>query len=339
MKIRTDFVTNSSSSSFVVDITVIDKDGNDYTVAIHPDDGGGNGDADLNCKAKDIAKTSNIDELIKLLSDSLCINKGEGGFELYDKDLVEFDDDDLDDRSDEFEANLDDEEEDEFDDDEEYFEAQLKKALEYYRNRLSKYGEFLKKKEISNLEKIVLKRKWFAWGECASGFHADPDAFAEGITKLAKKVINSKGEEKEEAKKKFEKFLADFDGDIEAFPDGFLGSKVKGSIVWNKFSDSLEELAQKLISGDLPDRDYAESTTTIDLQKKKVISQKSEYILRKDEDDESDNKGIESGLSQKDKKEILDFYKINPHLRSSDIAYILGYEGFEEEIRQVIGEE
>lgn len=46
MKTRTDFVTNSSSSSFVVDI-IMDKDGNEYTTAIDPDDGGGNGNATL----------------------------------------------------------------------------------------------------------------------------------------------------------------------------------------------------------------------------------------------------------------------------------------------------
>ena len=40
---------------------------------INPDDGGGNGDANLNCKARNILKTKTIDELIDMLSNSVGV--------------------------------------------------------------------------------------------------------------------------------------------------------------------------------------------------------------------------------------------------------------------------
>ena len=71
MKIRTDFVTNSSSSSYVVEICVEDVDGNEYTVKLPKDEGDGNFSVNLNCTAEEIISAGSIDELIAMLSEGI----------------------------------------------------------------------------------------------------------------------------------------------------------------------------------------------------------------------------------------------------------------------------
>ena len=75
MKIRTDFVTNSSSSSYAVEIAVKTTDGKRHNVWIAPDDGGGNGEADLTCTAQEIMKSNSLDSLFELLINSLYVDE------------------------------------------------------------------------------------------------------------------------------------------------------------------------------------------------------------------------------------------------------------------------
>lgn len=75
MKIRSDFVTNSSSSSFCVEICIKAKNGEEFTARIDPDDGGGNGCADVNCSGEKLLHSSNVQELLDLLQDSVEVQE------------------------------------------------------------------------------------------------------------------------------------------------------------------------------------------------------------------------------------------------------------------------
>ena len=60
---------------------------------------------------------------------------------------------------------------------------------------------------------------------------------AKELPGLAKRVCESKGEEKEVAKKEMAEYLAKFNGSIDGnwgdrFPSGFMGSTATGAIVW-----------------------------------------------------------------------------------------------------------
>ncbi len=245
MKIRTDFVTNSSSSSFVVEIAIKTTDGKEFLSRVDPNGGDGIGDANILCSAEDVLKSESVEELTQLLTEKIVVNVPE-------EDIV---------------VNM----------PEEAADCCAENIATFFNNVAKEI------KSIGDIDTITFSRIWSAWGEGASCFGWNLDYFAEELPELAEQVCELDGEEKENAKKALQNYLSKFPGTIEGewggcFPSGFMKTKAKGSIVWTGIANNIEEFAQKVMDEDLPNDDYAVETITVDMQSKKV-TQRAEYIL------------------------------------------------------------
>ena len=251
MKIRTDFVTNSSSSSFCVEISLKSMDGTEYSAVISPDDGGGNGSANINCKAKDIANVSDVSALLRLLRDHLEIAERMQMWEIEDE-------------GDEWEEN----------DNEDVLYS-----LEQFENAVR-----VNIQDISQIRSIQLRRIWCAFGEYSSCFGLNLDIFADELLPLCQKVCETNGEASDMAKIELAEYLDNFSGAISAegpgyFPTGFLGSRAKTSIEWRNVSEDIGKFARAVVDGALSGcGDYAIEATIIEMQNRS-ITQKAIYYL------------------------------------------------------------
>lgn len=245
MKIRTDFVTNSSSSSFSVIVNVIDKKGNNYSYRADPVDSDNEDIGPVQLEyglASKIKKVKSVNELCKILEKATENTVDCEGFGSI-KDMIE---------------TITDEEKEEWD---------LYPEFEQWETHFNELEQAKKtfaekiKKECENLEdidKVIIEESYMNTGEyCACDAINDSK-----LVELSENVVNASIEGKENAINEFLEYI-----------------KNSNHFVLSNEKDA-EEAAKLIASNCCPNLEEYSKFTEIDMKNKKSKEYKEYYLSK-----------------------------------------------------------